>query len=224
MKLNQLVPSVAALIGLSLSVGSCVSSAAYTFSMSIVCDNDYAIFAGTSTSVTSLLYQNNYSWGDQIANISTLNFSLPDGCTTIYVLAMDGGGQANIQGYINSVDITNVSVLMSSDIGTYLTGFATQKIDPGTVAMGTFDATLADVQTALSNLTDSDWNASPTTGSQTVTSQSGFSLGYLFSSSTAHLLQFSATDFSIPTVPEPASASLGLALMGGAAVFFRRRK
>jgi LPXTG-motif cell wall-anchored protein len=79
------------------------------------------------------------------------------------------------------------------------------------------------VQTAFSSLTSSNWST-PSTGSGTVTSASGYLKGYLYASNTAVLLRFDATGFNVPTVPEPSFAALGLALAGGTLALARRRR
>ena len=128
-----------AVLGAALSAGATIAHG-QSFSMQIVADNDFAVFAGTASGVTELLYQNDYSWPDQIDNLSTLSFDLQNGETTFYVLGMGGGGQENISGTVNDVDITTIGdISMSSDLGPYLTDFETQS-DGGTVADGTFDA------------------------------------------------------------------------------------
>ena len=135
--------AVAVFLGL-MSVGAANAS---PFSIKMVADNDFAIFGGTATGINDLLYQNNDSWPSQISTLSTLTFTLPAADTMFYVLGMGGGGNENISGLINGVDMTSASVTMSSDIQSYL-GYNTS-----TVSGGTFDANLADVQAAFSQLT-----------------------------------------------------------------------
>src|SRR4051794_33930856 len=86
------------------------------YTIKIVADNDFALFAGTDTAVTRLIYQNDEAWPTQIAVASSLNFSLLPAETTFYLLGMGGGGEENISGTLNNVDITSISVLMSSDL------------------------------------------------------------------------------------------------------------
>jgi hypothetical protein len=178
--------------------------------MQIVADNDFAVFAGTSNSVTELLYQNNYSWPDQIANLSTLSFDLQNGETTFYLLGMGGGGEENISGTINGVDITTISdILMSSDMGPDLTGYEAQS-NGGTVADGTFDASLSDVQAALAFLT---WGApSINTSDAVIQLASPNGAGFDFPSQTAHLFSFSTADVGVTSTPEPSAT--GLLLVG----------
>ena len=176
-----------------------------TFSIQIVADNDFAVFAGTSNSVTSLVYQNDVDWPHQLSNLSTLNFTLQSGETTFYLLALGGGGDENISGTVNGVDLTTINVSMSSDIGPYLTGYEAQA-NGGTVGSGTFSPSLADVQAAFDFLT---WgNTTPTTGGDTVAAQSPTGHGFHFDPSTAHLFAFNASDVGVADVPEPSTYAL----------------
>lgn len=137
-----------------------------------------------------------------------------------YVLGMGGGGsEEDISGTVNGVNMTSssVSVLMSSDIQSYLTGY-----NASDVTSGAFNVILADVQNAFSNLT---WGAPIYNTTQTVIQAGGFGSGFRFDTLTAHLFSFSASDVGVDptTVPEPASlALLGLGLVG--LVASRRRK
>ena len=112
------LPAMAAVLTASI-----IGARAQSFSLQIIADNDFAIFGGTSTSINSLIYQNDFSWPDQLNNLSSFTFGLQPGDTTFYVLGMGGGGVENISGTVNGVDMTSITVLMSSDLAPFLTGY-----------------------------------------------------------------------------------------------------
>ncbi len=205
---------VAVFLGL-MSVGAANAS---PFSMRMVGDNDFAIFGGTATGVNDILYQNNVIWNTQISTLSTLTFTLPAADTMFYVLGMGGGGQENISGLINGVDMTSASVTMSSDTQSFLTGY-----NLSTVSGGTFNANLADVQTAFSSLT---WGAPTTNTTDTVIQYSPNQIGFHFADSTAHLFAFSSMAVGVNpglgAVPEP--SSIALSLIGLASLMLLRRR
>jgi hypothetical protein len=202
-------------IGAVLAIG--VSGArGDSFSMQLVADNDFAVFGGTAASVNDLIYQNDYSWPDQIDNLSTLTFDLPSGDTTFYVLGMGGGGQENISGTINDIDITTLDdISMSSDLSAYLTGYLSNGVADPSVADGTYNASLADVQAAFPNLT---WGSPSINSSDNVIQiASPNGVGFDFDSDTAHLFSFSASDVGVTPAPEPsgwAVTVVGLAILG----------
>jgi hypothetical protein len=193
-----------------------------SFSMQLVADNDFAVFGGTATSVNDLIYQNDIDWQYQISEMSALNFTLQPGDTMFYVLGIGGGGQENISGTVNGVDITSINVSMSSDLGSYLTGYEYQLAQQygGTPAGGTYNVSLADVQTAFPNLT---WGSPTINSSDTVIHQaSPNGVGYDFPSDTASLFSFNATEAGVQATPEPNTTAL--AALGAFAVLFYRRR
>jgi hypothetical protein len=172
------------------------------------------VFAGTDNTVTSLIYQNDASWPAQIAAASSQSFTLQPGESTFYLLGMGGGGEENISGTINGVDITSISVLMSSDLSSNLTGY-----DLGLVAAGTYNASLTDVQAAFPALT---WGFPILNTTDAVIVQAAPNqIGYHFDPGTAHLFKFNATDVS--GVPEPATWWLAMTA-GGAILLARLRR
>lgn len=214
MKRKSILSATAVLLGM-IAAGS-----ASAFSIRIVGDNDFAIFGGTATGINTLLYQNNMIWMDQIPALTTLTFTLPATDTTFYVLGMGGGGEENISGLVNGVDMTDIPVSMSSAMQSFLTGYNTS-----TVTSGTYNVLLSDVQTAFSQLT---WGAPVLDTDDTVIAAAAPNKkGFHFDNATAHLFRFDASDVGVggggTTVPEPGSlALLGLGLAGLAVS--RRRK
>ncbi len=211
---------IAFLLGM-LSTGS---ASAGPFNISMVADNDFAIFSGTSTSIDALLYQNDESWPDQIGTIANLSFNLAAGHDTFYVLGMGGdpvgpgAGQENISGEVNGVNMTDASVIvsMSSDLGPSLSGYYAAN----DVAAGTYDVSLSEVQAAFSGLT---WGAPTVNSSQAVIVAGGFGSGFIFNRSTAHLFSFAATDVNV-AVPETSTLSVLVLALVGLAFGTRRRK
>ena len=58
----------------------------------VIADNDYAVYMGTDLNITRVLHQSNVEWGQQVANIGTLDVFPLAGESYIYVLAMGGNG------------------------------------------------------------------------------------------------------------------------------------
>jgi len=203
-----------------MSIGS-ANASIMTFEMSIVADNDFAVFSGDSAGINNLLYQNNVGWGAQIGNLSSLSFSLAAGDNKFYVLGMGGGGtQENISGLVNGVNMTSLSVLMSSNLTSYLSGY-----DALAVEAGTYNASLVDVQNAFSQVSWSDASLNLNT-TQTVIQQAGFGSGFKFSTVNAHLFSFDAVDVDVEVsaVPEPSTLAIfALGMIGLASRRFKKQ-
>lgn len=207
----------AALLSLGMMAASAANATPFTIKM--VADNDFAIFSGTASNINNLLYQNHVRWDQQINALSSMTFNLAAGDNFFYVLAMGGGGQENISGLVNGVNMTGTTAFESNNIRSFLTGY-----NLTTVENGTYSATLADVQRAMaSNLV---WTNPVINSSDIVIQSSGFGTGFHFADSTAHLYKFTTNAVNVPTtaaVAEPATiAMLGLGFFGLAAA--RRRK
>lgn len=184
----------------------------------LIADNDFAVFAGTSTSVTRILYQNDVAWPDQIAAATSFSITLQGAEDTIYVLAMGGGGaEENLSGQINGVNIAmlylqnSADVQASSNVAPYLSNYNVGN----NVALSTYEVQLSEVQNALNEL---DWGAPTINSSQTVIEQNPYSdgLGFSFPTGNAVLFKFTAENLNIP---EPSAAvfmsALALAFVAG---------
>ena len=194
----------------AVGVLTTAAQSATTFLMTVVGDNDFAVFSGTPTAVNSLLFQNGVVWNSQVASISTITFTLPSGDDTFYILGMGGGGQENLSGLLNGVDITALivgsvwQVQMSSNLSGSLTGFASSTSQ---ITNGSYNVIIGDVQGALSGLT---WGNPTKTIGATVPSSwvhPEKNAGFDFASNTARLFRFSATGVGV--IPEPASVLVG---------------
>jgi hypothetical protein len=202
-------------------------STASAFTVQIIADNDFALFAGTDTDVSRLIYQNNSYWGDQLTDASSFNFDLLSGETTYYLLAMGGGGDENISGTINNVNIVEIflhepdAVSQSSDISSFLSGY-----NSNDVTLGSYSASASDVNLALaSGLLI--WTSPSINDSQSVIhanpeaylDSTGTNVGFTFSTDSAVLYRF-----SVEKVPEPSSAILMSLGLLPASIFMRRRR
>ncbi|MDC8830688.1 hypothetical protein [Alteromonas gilva] len=196
------------------------------FTIEIVADNDFAVFTGTESNIHHLLYQNDVTWTEQINELSSLTFNVAPGDNKFYILAMGGGTEAeNISGLINGVNMTDpsVSVRMSSDIASFLTGYDSTAYFTGSntvyaaVEDGTYDAILTDVQSAFSS-PGFAWMSPTLNTTQGVIQASGFGAGYSFGSLEARLFEFDIADVNVE-VPEPPLMAVLAAL---SLVFLRR--
>ena len=206
---------------LTLALAALLGTGTQAAVIQIVCDNDFAVFTGTASSVDRLVYQNNVAWMDQIANAASFSLSLQGSENTIYLLAMGGTYQENISGKINGVNLTSLSsIRQSTPIQSFLSGY-----DPNAVAARTYNATLLGVQSALASPSLS-WFIptplfNPDNSVAAVINFGGIGSGYAFADSTAVLYRFESSEVGVTGVPEPSS----LSLMGvGAAVLALARR
>lgn len=204
----------------------CASVAPAAVTIQIVADNDFAVYAGTGTTITRSIYQNDVVWNQQLTAAQSFSFELETGETTFYLLAMGGGGEENISGKINGVNIVRIyqddssSVGQSSAIQHLLAGY-----DSSTVASGTYTPALSDVQAALPGVS---WGAPSVVTSATVINNNphsqieGQPYGFSVPSNQAVFFRFNAESVDVPVVPEPGA----VALLGSAALSMglRRRR
>lgn len=169
------------------------------FTMQIIADNDFVVFAGTSNAVTRLVYQNTNGWPDQLVILGNFTFTLEPGETKFYLLGMGGGGPENISGTINGVELTRIPVVVSSDVGPWLTGYQSVEGYYATQE-GFFDVILSDVQAALPSLVWSDASSRITTG-EYVISQSPNGIGFYIETVTANLFMVDAEDLAVSATP-----------------------
>lgn len=221
--IKTLIKSASLVTLLLCSIAQSQAAIIRDFQIQIALDNDFAVFAGNSSGISELLYQNNADWYNQVDALSTLDFSLNSGDDTIYVLAMDGGGITGFGGSINGENVmdTSLDVAVSDDISGFLLGY-----NASDVASASFDARLVDVQTAFASIV---WNTSPTRSSiSNAASSSSTSVvqdilnldtrsskeAYIWGVEEAVLYRFNAPQLNI-AVPEPSMLGLvALALFG----------
>lgn len=194
--------------------GATVSKAAII--MEIIADNDFAMLVGGNSSISRLLYQNNVVWNQQVAQASSFNISLLPGENYFYLLGLGGGGTEDIGGKVNGVALNTISVERSTNIASYLTGYFSQLGTPAAgriqnIEDGTFSVMLADVQTALPNVT---WGAPVTKVSGVGSIPTG--VAFSFPTTNAMLFRFSASSVGVSAsaVPEPSQIAASLLVLG----------
>lgn len=107
----------------------------------------FALFSGTSTSVNTLLFQNDLIWYTQLSAQAAPVPSPPSGDIHLYLLAMGGGAPEEVFGTIDGVNIASLpGVIVSDDFSSSLSGY-----DLFSVTDGTYSVALADVQAAFAN-------------------------------------------------------------------------
>jgi len=160
----------------------------------IAVNNDFAIFAGTSTSIDRLVYQNNSDCLS--ATPFTLNINADE--TYIYILAMGGDPswywdkREDLSGTINGKNIADISSIeKSSDVSPYLTDYVTSRDTTQTIAYGTYSVTLEDILSALPNLI---WTPPTPSGGLEIPNRYGFGLGYPFQTGEAFIFKIPVSD------------------------------
>jgi hypothetical protein len=127
---------------------------------------------GNESNVTRLFNQNNVDWTAQIANATSLDIYPQTGETYIYLAVMGGGGTEDWGGTLNGLDVVTIAGAQvasgRSPLGTatvsapylqlqsYISGY-----NLSSVASGTQNVTLANLQTALTGAT---WSSAVGTG------------------------------------------------------------
>ena len=204
---------------------SAVITSAQAVTIQIVADNDFAVYAGTSTSITREIYQNGVVWNTQLSAADSFSFDLIAGESVFYLLAMGGGGQENISGKINGTNIVQIFqtdpglISVSNGISSFLSLYST-----ASVTDGTYTPSLSSVQSALTAAT---WGTPTVISGETVINGNpeaeleGVRRGFDVPDSEAVFFRFGVETVGVPTVPEPSS----LLLLGmGFGAFVRRRR
>jgi hypothetical protein len=197
----------AAIAAVMLMANCCQASSSFT--VELIANSDFALFAGDETSVSRVLYQNDVMLQSQTSVFALDDFCLQTGETTFYLLAMTSGGTGNIGGSINGVYITSIQsgVEQSSDLSSYLTDYS---VSLDLVETGSYVVQLADVQLALAG---ASWS-SPTLSNIGDDGAAYYTNGngeYTYDGQMAVLFKFSATLANlevVQAVPEPATTGL----------------
>jgi PEP-CTERM motif len=190
----------------------------------LIADNDYALFAGTVSSIDRLIYNNSVVWNNQLVNASSINLNIGPGETYLYILAMGGGAFENVSGKFDGANIVNIFNSNNADIQV---SNAIQSSLPSynlvNVINGTYSVNLSDGQTAFGAV--NTWNNPAIDGAQTVIlanpaaeiTPGGFRQGFTFGTQTAVFYRITAA-----TIPEPSSVMLlGAGMMS---LLVRRRR
>jgi hypothetical protein len=131
-----------------LALGMISSASAAT--LSIVADNDFAIFAGNATTVTTLVHQNTGSlYGQTMTDGSSITYNFAVGEDRFYLVAMGGGLSDNAAGVVDvGAGTVNITSYFQSraDVTSFISGY-----DGGAAADGTQDVTLTQMADALSS-------------------------------------------------------------------------
>jgi len=217
-KMSKSAPLAFSASAIMLLAGTSKLEASIIFDL--VTDNDFTVLAGTSSSVTRVLYQNDLQWNlGQIGNPVSLD--LVAGEDTFYVLAMGGGGDENISGTINGINMTQIpGVQESSAFSAMLSGY-----NLSDVANGSYTPSLVDIQAAYPGLT---WTAPTVTSSGVVINLNPSAFipgdgykGFDVPRSNAVMFSFDAQD--IGAIPEPSSTLTVCSLLAAGLMLRTRR-
>ena len=180
--------------------------------VSIISDNDYALFAGDASNVTRIIHQNDYVFWDQVAGSANVRIALNDGESYVYLLGMGGGGAEDIGGTLNGTEVTSIaSGVNGLQRATGKTGGQTQDgyllLNPGltnwdqyshgncdqqmSVCWGPYAAQLSEVRSELSGAT---WGNPPSVS----WGQAGQAFAYPDSSAVMFRFKASALGNGIP--------------------------
>lgn len=204
-----------------------LGSAEASVVMQVICDNHFALYAGTATGVSRKIFENTGNWTTQIANASSFDVALTGSETHYYLLAMGGGADENIGGKVNGVALNTIPVLQSSDIAGSLTGYFSTLGQGGSpawqidaVANGTYASQLADVQTGFSTAT---WSA-PSDVRNSGVGANVTGTAFWFADKNAVLFQFSGASVGVTASSVPGAGGIGLAACGVLGLSRRRRR
>ncbi len=138
--------AVGMLISASLSAGS-----ARALQIRLIADNDWALYAGTSTSINRLVVQNDIAWPWQNFAQTVDDAYLSE--STWWFLVMNTTGQSAAFGSIGSIAniATAPGIQVSNAMQSYLANY--NPISVGWDSGESYNASLADVQVALPSLT-----------------------------------------------------------------------
>ncbi|MBU6183364.1 MAG: putative Ig domain-containing protein [Verrucomicrobia bacterium] len=180
------------------------------FTLQIVADDDFALFAGNATEITRVVYQNEDGWDQQIINAASLSFNLLNDEDTYYLCAIDLGGPADISGKINGQNIADMvlsnpnRIVVSGDIKTYLSLYQTNN----------YSVSLQDAQNALSSISNHQWTSPLVKSNTTVLNQNphaysqayGRRVGFDFPINGAVFFRVASAD--IGTIPDTIFATV----------------
>jgi hypothetical protein len=182
--------------------------------LNLMVQSDFALFGGTGSEATRLVYQNGVGWGSQSAAASGFIFDLLPGETHLYLAAFGGG---IVGGYLNNFNIWNGTILNESpDISGYLTGYGTSG---AAIQNGTYQVVLEDVLNAMENVT---FGVNPQTSQVFDHDETPDGKAFAYQDRAAILYRIDPTQVGMAVVPEP--SVLCLCALGGLGLCSRRQR